>query len=72
MTMTPTSESRIADLCRKGDICGMGKMKPCTRVLMCGKCDRPLVPDAPTCGDCWACRRLIARNGYEPRVNQWA
>jgi hypothetical protein len=47
----------IADLCKPGDIFGIGKHRPCVRVLMCGKCDRPLVDNAPVCGECSYCIR---------------
>ena len=51
----------VADLCRPGDISGIGKHRPCMRVLMCGKCERPLVSDGPVCGECSYCVRLEER-----------
>lgn len=57
----------IADLCKPGDISGIGKHRPCVRVLMCGKCDRPLVPNAPVCGECSYCVRLAERKARKPR-----
>jgi len=57
----------IADLCKPGDISGIGKHRPCVRVLMCGKCDRPLVDNAPVCGECSYCVRLIERRARKPR-----
>lgn len=51
----------VADLCAPGDIRGIGKSRPCSRVLMCGKCDRPLVANPPTCGECSYCVRLAER-----------
>jgi hypothetical protein len=57
----------IADLCKPGDISGIGKHRPCVRVLMCGKCDRPLVDNAPVCGECSYCIRLQERRDRKPR-----
>ena len=57
----------IADLCKPEDISGIGKHRPCVRVLMCGKCDRPLVSDAPVCGECSYCMRIAERKARKPR-----
>jgi hypothetical protein len=62
----------IADLCKPGDISGIGKARPCVRVLMCGKCDRPLVQNAPVCGECSYCVRLQTRAERAKGKPWWA
>lgn len=51
----------VIHFCRESDLNGLGKVRPCMRVLMCGMCKRPLVADAPTCGECSYCLKRIQR-----------
>ena len=56
----------IEHLCKPGDIRGLGKRRPCSRVLWCRLCQRAIVPDAPTCGECSYCRRTEERKAGKP------
>jgi len=66
VTLVASATPLQADLCRPGDLSGMGKTRPCVRVLMCGKCDRPLVANPPTCGECSYCLRRAHRAEGKP------
>jgi len=66
VSLRATATPRSADLCPKGDIRGIGRVRPCVRVLMCGKCDRPLVAEAPTCGECSYCQKRLMRHVDRP------